>query len=574
MLSRSRCSVLFSEGGEAASVEGESCFAASFEGTRRWIGSCTAASACRGAGAQGLKAAAVTVASPASLRTVAPGYFATFSALPPPPGELAAWVPDDPMGCADYLLPGQLPGGTPGVVVVRRGNCTFLHKARLAKQAGAEGLIVVSDTDYVQIMGAGNETSEGQEVGIMTLGVAKSFGDKIIEWCQEHGGGGWGTAAGFEDPVLLTIKEYEPSLMNISELFIILLGTALVAAGAYFSTSDLSTRGTFQQAVAAPQDEVMEVDCWLAIGFFFFGSCFLVVLYYLMQYMIYFIIFTFCLGGFNTLLQIGSIFLAWLAPQLKQKAATVPLAGSVTTAEIIAALPAALMVAGWLVLRNTSYGWPFQDVIGAGFLCWLQRTMRLPNIKIASLFLCIMFCFDIFWVFISPLLFQGHSVMVTVATGGGTGEAVPMLLRIPSIGDPLGNDRLLGFGDIALPGLLVSYLRRHDMQSHRPLFGGGGYFGPALLGYFCGLCCTIMALVIMKMGQPALLYLVPGTLGTTVVLALRRGELGALWEGRPCPSGGRMANCGQQQEDGHSDSALEQAAAQARSACISGNDGL
>merc|ERR1719336_3322080 len=36
------------------------------------------------------------------------------------------------------------------------------------------------------------------------------------------------------------------------------------------------------------------------------------------------------------------------------------------------------------------------------------------------------------------------------------------------------------------------------------------------------------------MGQPALLYLVPGTLGTTMCLALRRGEFPALWEGSPC----------------------------------------
>merc|ERR1719413_329971 len=106
-----------------------------------------------------------------------------------------------------------------------------------------------------------------------------------------------------------------------------------------------------------------------------------------------------------------------------------------------------------------------------------------------------------------------------------------MLLRIPTIGDPFGNDRLLGFGDIALPGLLVSFLYRHDLLSGRR--GTAGYFLPAIIGYFIGLNMTIAALCIMRMGQPALLYLVPCTLGTTLVLATMRGELGLLWEGVP-----------------------------------------
>jgi len=204
-----------------------------------------------------------------------------------------------------------------------------------------------------------------------------------------------------------------------------------------------------------------------------------------------------------------------------------------------------LLVVAWVHFRNSAYGWFFQDIIGAGFLCWLQRTMRLPNIKIATLLLSAMFFFDIFWVFISPLIFR-KSVMVAVATGGDTGEAVPMLLRVPAIGDPFGSDRLLGFGDIALPGLLVSFLRRHDVLSKRSLLGG--YFFPSLVGYFVGLCVTIVALMIMRMGQPALLYLVPGTLGTTLLLAAARRELGLLWEGVPAGQVVCDAGCGQESD--------------------------
>merc|ERR1712224_1047346 len=94
-----------------------------------------------------------------------------------------------------------------------------------------------------------------------------------------------------------------------------------------------------------------------------------------------------------------------------------------------------------------------------------------------------MFVFDIFWVSISPVIFK-KSVMVDVATGGGTGEVVPMLLRMPCFGDPLAGDRMLGFGDVALPGMLISYLRRFDVMSHKRW--QAGYFFPCVVAYAFG----------------------------------------------------------------------------------------
>ena len=42
---------------------------------------------------------------------------------------------------------------------------------------------------------------------------------------------------------------------------------------------------------------------------------------------------------------------------------------------------------------------------------------------------------------------------------------------------------------------------------------------------------TGVALYLMKSGQPALLYLVPCTVLTTVIMAAWTGELGAMWRG-------------------------------------------
>ena len=119
--------------------------------------------------------------------------------------------------------------------------------------------------------------------------------------------------------------------------------------------------------------------------------------------------------------------------------------------------------------------------------------------------------------------------MVTVATGGGTGESVPMLLRLPRLQDELYGSTMLGLGDIALPGLLVSFLLRFDY--HRGYGWARGYFLWAALGYAVGVWLTYAALTVMKSGQPALLYIVPTTLYTIIALAWLRGDLRAMWEG-------------------------------------------
>ena len=54
---------------------------------------------------------------------------------------------------------------------------------------------------------------------------------------------------------------------------------------------------------------------------------------------------------------------------------------------------------------------------------------------------------------------------------------------------------------------------------------------PSVAAYLVGLLLTGVALYLMKSGQPALLYLVPCTVLTTVVMAACNGELGAMWRG-------------------------------------------
>ncbi|WYZ39484.1 hypothetical protein EsH8_III_001398 [Colletotrichum jinshuiense] len=55
------------------------------------------------------------------------------------------------------------------------------------------------------------------------------------------------------------------------------------------------------------------------------------------------------------------------------------------------------------------------------------------------------------------------------------------------------------------------------------------YFNASLIGYTLGMLVTLSMLTIFKHGQPALLYLVPGVLGSLWLTGLVRGELKEMW---------------------------------------------
>ncbi|KAG2425833.1 hypothetical protein HXX76_013458 [Chlamydomonas incerta] len=64
------------------------------------------------------------------------------------------------------------------------------------------------------------------------------------------------------------------------------------------------------------------------------------------------------------------------------------------------------------------------------------------------------------------------------------------------------------------------------------------YFTPVMVSYVFGLALAFVANDITKMGQPALLYIVPSTLGAVLLMGLARGEAGRLWSYTDVPSFG------------------------------------
>jgi len=76
--------------------------------------------------------------------------------------------------------------------------------------------------------------------------------------------------------------------------------------------------------------------------------------------------------------------------------------------------------------------------------------------------------------------------------------------------------------------ILMCLCLEHDVATHTIT---DIYVFAAAYGF--GLLVTFGALAIMGSGQPALLYIVPLTLGTTVLVGWRRKELRQLWTGQP-----------------------------------------
>lgn len=88
---------------------------------------------------------------------------------------------------------------------------------------------------------------------------------------------------------------------------------------------------------------------------------------------------------------------------------------------------------------------------------------------------------------------------------------------------------LIGLGDIVLPGLLICFCLRLD--DAKGISKRSGYFAVVMLGYCIGLTVCEIIVGTMHWAQPAMIYLVPGTLIPFIWKAHSRGEISDVWEG-------------------------------------------
>ncbi|XP_053318113.1 signal peptide peptidase-like 2B isoform X2 [Spea bombifrons] len=413
------------------------------------------------------------------------------------------------------------------IPMVMRGNCTFYEKVRLAQINGARGLLIVSRERLVP---PGGNRSQYEEIDIPVallshsdmLDIGKTFGRfvKVAMYAPK-------------EPVV----DY-----NMVIIFVMAVGT--VAIGGYWAGSrDVKKRYMKHKrddgGDKKHDDETVDVTPIMICVFVVMCCSMLVLLYYFYDNLVYVIIGIFCLAA-----SIG--LYSCLAPFVRRfpygkcrvpennlpyfhKRPTVwklLLASFCVTVSVI-----------WGVYRNEDqWAWVLQDILGIAFCLYMLKTIRLPTFKGCTLLLVVLFVYDVFFVFITPFLTKtGESIMVEVAAGptdSSTQEKLPMVLKVPRLNSsPLALcDRpfsLLGFGDILVPGLLVAYCHRFDIQMQSSRI----YFVACTIAYGIGLLVTFVALALMQKGQPALLYLVPCTLLTSLAVAIWRKELPLFWTG-------------------------------------------
>ena len=227
----------------------------------------------------------------------------------------------------------------------------------------------------------------------------------------------------------------------------------------------------------------------------------------------------------------------------------VPFFGNVHYLMIPSVIIGGILVCVWLMFQSEEWAWVLQDIMGVAFLVNVMRLVHLPNLKIATLLLVCAMSYDIFWVYVQPHLFGKESVMVNVARGGDKHESLPMLFMFPRIGGTQGEYSMLGYGDVILPGLLIvhnalfenRFYSLHSSSSSEPTVKKMRYkyFVWSIFAYSVGMILTFVALYLKvggQGGQPALTYLVPTTVLTTVCVAWTNGELREMWDGSAASS--------------------------------------
>jgi len=320
---------------------------------------------------------------------------------------------------------------------------------------------------------------------------------------------------------------------NLSAIIIWLLGCTVCAVAAYTSASDyhqktakvLERRRQREQEQQSnngnrsrppsqqqqphrhnPAEEILELTAAHAAGFVVMASTSLLVLFY---FKIYGIVKVFYAIGCSTAVTqvVISPLYHWTAktvtggrPPREVVVTTNEEFGDITLTDLLTHAIGFGLGLAWLVLaftvrdaENIVFFWVMQDLFGACMCIVFLKVIRLNSIRVAAILLIIAFFYDIFFVFVTPYLFQGRSVMITVATSGGPpkadalwcekypddrdcqgGNPLPMLLAIPKLLDFAGGSSLLGLGDIVLPGLLLSFAARLDAAKQLLGVMGGG----------------------------------------------------------------------------------------------------
>jgi signal peptide peptidase-like protein 2B len=183
------------------------------------------------------------------------------------------------------------------------------------------------------------------------------------------------------------------------------------------------------------------------------------------------------------------------------------------------------LLAVWLFTHG---GWYVGDPLALMVVVAAITHMRVPTLAMSMGLLGAMWVYDITWTLLSPLVF-GSSVMEHVARQMSGGWApMPVVITVPHL--LTGGSTALGLSDVVIPGLYVCFLYRWDAHKERVAWESS-LTRAALAGYAVGFFLTVVFLVLLQKAQPALMYILPCVVASSLGYAhFVFAEVPELWK--------------------------------------------
>ena len=191
--------------------------------------------------------------------------------------------------------------------------------------------------------------------------------------------------------------------------------------------------------------------------------------------------------------------------------------------------------------------WILNNLLGMAFSIFGIENLMLGEYKVGLILLSLLFFYDIFWVFYTP-------VMVSVAKN----IEGPVKLMFPKLQDAIDKIKkekpdeyagkaydprefnMIGLGDIVIPGVYVALMLRFDIYLFKKAkkdisnfefsFKNMKYFFITFFFYNLGIIITLCSMYFFNHAQPALLYLVPCTLLSSTLTSFQTKEFNELWK--------------------------------------------
>lgn len=420
-----------------------------------------------------------------------------------------------------------------------RGPCLFVDMVDVAIEWGATAVFIVNVPDRQAVIpGGGPNASEYAAFQHPVCMLDASAGELLS------------TTSG-----TVSIAVYYPKypVLDASTSIFVVVAIGVLVVGSMWNTHKERERlpgrgerrsGSVNAPAPAERSEDQQLMTKGTIAFFLvFASFFLLLLYFFYKYLIYLLLVGF--GLFGALSVYEMLAAGACRTALWRKTVNLPWNPRTPWLAVLCTGCSVGLAIGWGLTRTASFSWVLQDMLGVSILITMIRVVTIPNLKIGTALLSCLLLYDVFFVFVTPLITpDGSSVMVNAATGNQTqidengcqsySNMMPFLLRVPALSRPpcsCPHYSMLGFGDVALPGFVVALTLRFDyaliINGARPRTFAQrySYFLVTLTAYLVGLLSAFVAASQMAMAQPALLYLSPAVLLSIWIQAWCRGHI-------------------------------------------------